>query len=142
MQHGCLHDLYKVSVILQSHWNFSDGLFNYIQACIFSRLKLLFNFYVKRIVRRQDFGAKFNLTYHNGAPVADILKVEREFYSNYYCVFLNIKDISCLLVVGTQKGERVVSELFNMNTSNSQDWLSKQTAVDYSFANTSLSVKH
>ena len=24
-------------------------------------------------VRRQDFGAKFNLTYHNGAPVADIL---------------------------------------------------------------------
>ena len=49
------------------------GLFNYIQACIFSRLKLLFNFYVKRTVRSQDFGAKFNLTFHNGAPVADIL---------------------------------------------------------------------
>ena len=51
------------------------GLFNYIQACIFSRLKLLFNFYVKRTVRRQDFGAKFNLTFHNGAPVADILSI-------------------------------------------------------------------
>ena len=51
-----------------------DGLFDYIQACIFSRLKLLFNSYVKRTVRRQDFGAKFNLTFHNGAPVADILK--------------------------------------------------------------------
>ena len=51
------------------------GLFNYIQACIFSRLKLLFNFYVKRTVRKQDFGAKFNLTFHNGAPVADILKL-------------------------------------------------------------------
>ena len=38
----------------------------------FSRLKLL-NFYVKRTVHRQDFGAKFNFTYHNGAPVADIL---------------------------------------------------------------------
>ena len=42
-----------------------------MQACIFSRLKLLFNFYVKRTVHRQDFGAKFNLTYHSGAPVAD-----------------------------------------------------------------------
>ena len=41
---------------------------------MFSRLKLLFNFYVKRTVSRQDFGAKFNLTYHNGAPVADILE--------------------------------------------------------------------
>ena len=51
-----------------------SGLFNYLQACIFSRLKLLFNFYVKRTVGRQDFGAKFNLTFHNGAPVADILK--------------------------------------------------------------------
>ena len=50
------------------------GLLNYIQARIFSRLKLLFNFYVTRTVRRQDFGAKFNLTFYNGAPVADILK--------------------------------------------------------------------
>ena len=49
---------------------FRWAIFNYIQACIFSRLKL-FNFYVKRTVRRQDFGAKFNLKYHNGAPVAD-----------------------------------------------------------------------
>ena len=55
------------------------GLFDYIQACIFSRLKLLLNFYVKRTVRRQDFGAKFNLTFHNGAPVADIIK-ERLHY--------------------------------------------------------------
>ena len=39
-------------------------------------LNLLFNFYVKRTVHRQDFGAKFNLTYHNGAPVADILNKE------------------------------------------------------------------
>ena len=62
------------SAILQSYWNFSDGLFNYIQAGIFSQLKLLFNFYVKRTVRRQHFGAKFNLTYHNGAPVLDILR--------------------------------------------------------------------
>ena len=52
------------------------GLFNYIQACIFSQLKWLFNFYVKRTVRRQDFGAKFNLTFHNGTPVVDILKGE------------------------------------------------------------------
>ena len=37
------------------------------------RLKLLFNFYVNRTIRRQDFGAKFNITYHNGAPVSDIL---------------------------------------------------------------------
>ena len=37
-------------------------------------MKLLFNFYVKRTVHRQDFGAKFNLAYHNGAPVADTLK--------------------------------------------------------------------
>ena len=42
--------------------------------CIFSRLNLLFNFYAKKTVRRPDFGAKFNLTYHNGAPVAEILK--------------------------------------------------------------------
>ena len=41
------------------------NLFNYMQACIFSRLKLLFNFYAKRTIRRKDFGAKFNLTYHN-----------------------------------------------------------------------------
>ena len=41
---------------------------------IFSRLKSLFNFYVKRTAHRQDFGAKFNLTYHNGALAADILK--------------------------------------------------------------------
>ena len=60
------------SAILQSYWNFPYGLSNYIQACIFSRLKLLFHFYVKRTIHRQDFGAKFNLTYHNGAPVADI----------------------------------------------------------------------
>ena len=31
------------------------------------------NFYVTRTVHRQDFGAK-TLHYHNGAPVADILK--------------------------------------------------------------------
>ena len=75
--------LYKMNDCLESvrsiqrYYNrtgiFSDGLFNYMQACIFSRLKLLFNFYVKRTVRRQDSGAKFNLTYHNGAPVADTL---------------------------------------------------------------------
>ena len=34
---------------------------------------MLFNFYVKRTVHRQDSGVKFNLAYHNGAPVADIL---------------------------------------------------------------------
>ena len=61
-------------MILQSYWNFPNGLFNYIQACIFSRLKLLFNFYVTRTVHRQDFGAKCNFTYHNGAPVTNILK--------------------------------------------------------------------
>ena len=50
------------------------GLFSYIQACIFSGLKLLCNFHVKRTVRRQDFGTKFNLTFHNGASIADIVK--------------------------------------------------------------------
>ena len=63
----------SVRLIQRWYWNFSDGLLNYIQACIFSRLKLCFNFRVKRTVRRQDFGAKFNLTYDNRAPVADIL---------------------------------------------------------------------
>ena len=43
----------------------------------FSLLKLLFNFYVKNTVRRQDFGAKFDLTCHNGAPVADIPKLNK-----------------------------------------------------------------
>ena len=61
------------------------GLFNYIQACIFSRLKLLFNFYVKRTVRRQDFGAKFNLTFHNGVPVADILKENWVCFYHFQC---------------------------------------------------------
>ena len=41
-----------------------------------SGLKLLFNFYVKRTVNRQDFAAKFNFTNQNGASVADILDVE------------------------------------------------------------------
>ena len=45
--------------MLQSHWNFPNGLFNYIQAWT---------------VHWQDFGTKFNLTNHNGAPVADIFK--------------------------------------------------------------------
>ena len=65
------------SAIFQSYWNFEMdyGQFNYIQVCIFCRLKVLFNFYVRRTVRRQDFGAKFNHTFHNGAPVADILKI-------------------------------------------------------------------
>ena len=48
---------------------------HYIQVCILFLLKLMFNFYVKRTVRRQDFAAKFNLTYHKGAPVADILNL-------------------------------------------------------------------
>ena len=38
----------------------------------------MFNFYVKMTVRRQDFGAKFNLIYHNGALVAAFLK-ENDF---------------------------------------------------------------
>ena len=70
----------------ESCWNFSDGLFSCIQACMFSRLKLLLNFYVKRTVRRQDFGAKFNLTYHNGAGVADILKATK--FSNRYSIYI------------------------------------------------------
>ena len=76
----CFHRLIN-SVILQSYWNFPNGLFNYIKDCIFSRLKLLFNFYVKRTVHRQDFGAKFNVTYRNGAPVEDILKAN-SFYKS------------------------------------------------------------
>ena len=51
----------------------------------FSLCRLL-NFYVKRTVRRQDFGAKFNLTYHNGAPVEDILKLIQLRFSNVRCV--------------------------------------------------------
>ena len=46
----------------------------------FLPIELLFNFYVKKTVRRQDFGAKFNLTYHNGAPVADILKSQYQIF--------------------------------------------------------------
>ena len=41
-------------------------------------MNLLFNFYFKRTVLRQDFVAKFNLTYHNGPPVTDILKTNYE----------------------------------------------------------------
>ena len=80
LKNNWMKKLDRVNRPLQSYWNFS---FSYIQACIFSRLKLLFNFYVKRTVRRQDFGAKFNLTYHNGTPVADILKdLEALVYCN------------------------------------------------------------
>ena len=63
------------SAILKSYWNFPNGLFNYIQGCNYSRLKLLFNLYVKRTVHRQDFVAKLNLVNHNGAPEADILNI-------------------------------------------------------------------
>ena len=56
--------------------DFPNGLFDYIQTCIFSRLKLLSNIHVKRTVHKQDFGAKFNLAYHNGAHVWDILNCE------------------------------------------------------------------
>ena len=37
-------------------------------------MKGLIQFFVKTTVHRQDFGAKFNFTYHNGTPVADIPK--------------------------------------------------------------------
>ena len=66
----CQANFSDITIILK----FSDGLFNYIQACMFLRLKLLFNFYVERTAHRKDFGTKFNFTYHNGLPVADILK--------------------------------------------------------------------
>ena len=33
------------------------------------------NFYARKTVHKQDFGAKFNLSYHDGAPVADILSI-------------------------------------------------------------------
>ena len=65
------------SVILELHVNFLNGLFNNIQSWNYSRLKLLFNFYARRTVQRQDFGAKFKLSYHNGVPVADILYKKR-----------------------------------------------------------------
>ena len=61
-------------MILQSYWNFPNGLFKYIQACNYSRLKLSFHFYVKRTVHRQEFGAKLSLTTHSDALVVDILK--------------------------------------------------------------------
>ena len=81
------------SVILESYWNFPNGLFNYIQAYAFSRLKLLFNFYVKRTVHRQDFGAKFRLTYHNGASVEDILKkIQRNS-----CILIQLFLPTCLM---------------------------------------------
>ena len=40
----------------------------------FLPIEVVVNFYVKRTVRKQDFGAKFNLTCYNGAPVVDMLK--------------------------------------------------------------------
>ena len=46
----------------------------YYNRTVSSQLTLLLNFYVKMTVRREDFGAKFNIIYHNGAPVADIFK--------------------------------------------------------------------
>ena len=42
-----------------------------------------FDLQVKRTVNRQDFGAKFNLTYHNDGPVMDILKDNCAFC---YCI--------------------------------------------------------
>ena len=50
------------SAILQLHWTFPNGLFIYVQACIFSWFKLFFNVYAERTVHRQDFLAP-NLTY-------------------------------------------------------------------------------
>ena len=64
-----MNDCFESVRLIRRYYN-RVGIFRWIiklrtvQACIFSRLKLLFNFYVKRTVRRQDFGAKFNLTYH------------------------------------------------------------------------------
>ena len=65
----CFEKVSDYSAILQFHWNVPNGLFNYIQAYIFCWLKLLFNFYAKRTVHRQGFGAKFNLSY----PVMELL---------------------------------------------------------------------
>ena len=48
--------------ILQSYWNFADDYSVTCKLAFFSRLKFLFNFYVKRNVHRQDFGAKFTHT--------------------------------------------------------------------------------
>ena len=56
-------------------------------------MKLLFNFYVKRTVCRQDFDAKFNLTYHNGAPVVDISL--RVFKGSVFNLDTNIVLIIC-----------------------------------------------
>ena len=73
-----MNDCFESLIIIQCYYN-RTGIFqtNYSinTICIFFRLELLSNFYVKRTVHRQDFGAKSCLTCHNGVPVADILKV-------------------------------------------------------------------
>ena len=49
---------------------------------------------LKGTVHRQDFGAKFNLTYHNGAPISDILKQKN--MTNVGCV--HGKQFLCLML--------------------------------------------
>ena len=67
----------NITILLE----FPNGLFNYIQACIFSQLKLLLNCYVIRtVLYRQDLVPKFNLTYPNGTPVTDILNCILHLY--------------------------------------------------------------
>ena len=69
----------KVVRLIQRYYNRTEFFFfkwtiQLHTSLHFSRLKLLSNFYIKKTAHRQDFGVKFDLTYHNGVPVADILK--------------------------------------------------------------------
>ena len=76
--------LYKMNDCFESvrliHWNFLNGLFNYIQACNYFRLKLLFNFYAKRTVHRQNFGA----------PIEDMLKLFQLQYVAIPCFIYSV----------------------------------------------------
>ena len=66
-----MNDCFESVRIIQGYYNRTgifqmDYLITYKLVCCLT--------FMSRGLRRQDFGAKFNRAYHNGVPVADILK--------------------------------------------------------------------
>ena len=70
----------KVSDQLKHGYCKSDGISRvaylfHTQACVFFRLKQIFNLSVEKIVHGQDLEAEFHHKYHTGASVAVIFKI-------------------------------------------------------------------
>ena len=69
------------SAILQLHWTFPNGLFNYIQACIFSWFKLLFNVYARGLFTGKILAP--NLTSHT---IMALLSRTSSIYENVFFI--------------------------------------------------------